>query len=307
MLEVPRCAASFEARAHTTHLQHGRLMRIGQTARLGVLALLLGTAVPAHAQLGGLKKKLQARAVRAVSERLEPRAGVAAPVYNEHVLVMTPEVLDRLALALAAEEAKRKEVAAVAPTVREKRQARADALSTARASRRTAAARWQSCSEKVQSRPEYEQGREEQERRAMEIGEQVKAGKMDAQTASRAATELASAANEMNRRMMEAVEAECGADPRSEPTPAAEALPSESELAQAPLRAALAAGGFTSHQYGILKERVTPFCAATAAAGEDGGARIPGSDDQFYVYSAEEVEALRPRCDGLLGALRDVL
>ena len=62
------------------------------------------------------------------------------------------------------------------------------------------------------------------------------------------------------------------------------------------LAAALAAGGFSEREYGMLKERVVPFCKAGGRS-----ERVPGSGkDKFYVYSAEEVAALAPRCGALL-------
>lgn len=160
--------------------------------RLGILAvLLLGATAPAEAQLGGLKKRLQERVERTVEKRVEQHTRPRAPVYNEHVLVMTPEVLDRFALALAAEEAKR---------------------------------------------------------------------------------------------------GEAGGEP-----------------GEGPGQAALRTGGFTRTQYAILKERITPFCAASASAGVGGDVRVPGADNQFFVYNRAEVEALRPRCEHLGGLLQAVL
>lgn len=61
-------------------------------------------------------------------------------------------------------------------------------------------------------------------------------------------------------------------------------------------QAALAAGNFTDAQYGLLKERIVPFCKAGGTS-----ASIPGPQgDHFYVYSADEVAAIAPRCASLM-------
>jgi hypothetical protein len=59
---------------------------------------------------------------------------------------------------------------------------------------------------------------------------------------------------------------------------------------------ALTAGDFGSVQYAILKERVVPFCMSGGSSD-----RIAGPEGKhFYVYSADEVSTLAPRCTSLL-------
>jgi hypothetical protein len=66
---------------------------------------------------------------------------------------------------------------------------------------------------------------------------------------------------------------------------------------------ALESAELNQHQYGILKERIIPFCRRYAAEGE-GPERIPGQGrNVYYVYAASEIEALQPRCGELLPLL----
>jgi hypothetical protein len=61
--------------------------------------------------------------------------------------------------------------------------------------------------------------------------------------------------------------------------------------------AGAAEAGFTRVQYGTLKERIAPFCTAAAK----GGSVPPNSK---YVYTEEEIAAMRPRCAALLASLK---
>ena len=83
----------------------------------------------------------------------------------------------------------------------------------------------------------------------------------------------------------------CGPDPSS-------GSEKEAALYAAPAHSA-AAAGLTEEQYGIIKERVKPFC------GEGGGAaRIAGSGGGiYYVYSETEIAALQPRCAKLVALM----
>jgi hypothetical protein len=278
-------------------------MNARSIVRYGLLTLLtLGPAHPAAAQMGGLKKKLQERVEKAATQSVNPQVRPKGPIYNEHVLVMSPEVLDRFARALAAEEAKRTEVAGILRA----RPVQREAEAAARGSRAQAQRKWVACVQQVHERPEFRAQREAQQRSAAAMAEQVRAGTMDAQAAARVGAQMSEAMMTLNREMNQAVETSCGPAPEANPSSATETAPDPHQLAQQPAQAALQAGGFTRTQYAILKERIAPFCASPTT-GSDGGVRIPGSDNQFYVYSPEEVEALRPRCETLMAALRGVL
>jgi hypothetical protein len=65
----------------------------------------------------------------------------------------------------------------------------------------------------------------------------------------------------------------------------------EGSLSERPERMGRQAVGVTSRQYSVLKERVIPFC------------NNPGRTGAF-VYTRAEADALGPRCDSLLPALR---
>jgi hypothetical protein len=70
-----------------------------------------------------------------------------------------------------------------------------------------------------------------------------------------------------------------------------------------PAEAGLKAGGFNATQYAMLKERIPPLCGIAKAA-DDGELRIPGEGkDIYWVYSADEVAAVVPRCDAFMTAL----
>ena len=58
------------------------------------------------------------------------------------------------------------------------------------------------------------------------------------------------------------------------------------------------AGGFTGIQYGMLKERIQPFCESAAKG---------GSGDASLVFTDEEVAAIKPRCAALLPAIKKTL
>jgi hypothetical protein len=66
-----------------------------------------------------------------------------------------------------------------------------------------------------------------------------------------------------------------------------------------------AAGEFTARQYGILKERIVPFCNANVAA-DPNGVQLPGPG-KGWIYTGAEAQALRPRCAALMPTLRGLM
>ncbi|HEX6040336.1 hypothetical protein [Longimicrobium sp.] len=73
------------------------------------------------------------------------------------------------------------------------------------------------------------------------------------------------------------------------------------------LQAGLAAGGFSAREYALIKERVVPFCEASAAGAVQGEVRLPGDGiNVFWVYTAAETAALRERCPTLLRELAEI-
>lgn len=115
-------------------------MRLRTVARYAICAGLLAGALPAPAaaQFGGLKRKLKEKIINAAADgaadkvfgpdssatsttaargpsaasRARGGATATGPVFNENMLEITPDVLDRLLRAVAAEEAERKALAA---------------------------------------------------------------------------------------------------------------------------------------------------------------------------------------------------
>jgi hypothetical protein len=65
------------------------------------------------------------------------------------------------------------------------------------------------------------------------------------------------------------------------------------------------AGEFTARQYGILKERIVPFCNANVAA-DPNGVHLPGPG-KGWSYTGTEAQALRPRCAALMPMLRGLM
>jgi hypothetical protein len=57
------------------------------------------------------------------------------------------------------------------------------------------------------------------------------------------------------------------------------------------------AAGFTQPQYGMLKERITPYCQAIAKGGS-------APADARLVYTDEEMQAIKPKCSVLLVAIK---
>jgi hypothetical protein len=98
---------------------------------------------------------------------------------------------------------------------------------------------------------------------------------------------------------MEALtEKACGPKPESVDERRSEALKAASAKGQATC-------GYTDRQYFILKERIPPICASGQLGSADGALKLQGEGkDNFWVYSATEVEVLEARCAGLQGALQ---
>jgi hypothetical protein len=255
---------------------------------LALVALLMMSDSPAYGQLGGLGNRVRRAVQEAAAEKPAPKpAPTPAPTpapspapapaasapadassagpYNDFVLVMTPEVLDRLAVALAAEVAEREEVARIAAAVR-----------TPEA--------YEQCTMQVAMSAEGQ-------RLTSEMSARGAAYMKDTADATAAA-----AYRQAQAAVIDHTRDQCGPDPD---TFKATELP---KLQVRPADAGQKAGGFTMDQYAILKERIAPLCGV-AQVGANGEVRIPGEgEDIFWVYSPAEVAVLLPRCQQL-GAL----
>lgn len=236
-------------------------------------ALVAGLAavVPASAsaQIGGLiKKKVKDTVGQTVAGPDAAAANPAAPgpVFNEHVLAITPELLDRLEKALVAEAATREE-------------------NDRRVGKVLDAEEYERCRQRVAMSAKTQEIMEEHLR---VLGDETSTQ----QQRERALQEMAT-------RLEALTEPECGLEPRK-----AEQLGAELSLRVA--TAGEEASRLGNLQLSILKERILPFCVtpelATATAEE---LLIPGeTSTAFYVYLPTEVEALQPRCSTLVQALQ---
>ncbi|HKP74980.1 MAG TPA: hypothetical protein VJT67_05520, partial [Longimicrobiaceae bacterium] len=120
---------------------------------------------------------------------------------------------------------------------------------------------------------------------------QAATNKLSANAADQSAA--MAAANEMKA----AMERVCGTDP-------GERGRMQNDAQGHAEQAALTAGGFNPREYGMIKERVVPFCRAAANAASEGDVRLPGSGHNvFWVYTPAEAAALRVRCGALMQAL----
>lgn len=227
-----------------------------------MVALALFAAAPAEGQLSGLKNRAK-KAVESVAgggaEDKAAAAPTASGAYNEHVLEITTEVVERFEKALRAEEAERQEIARIAATVR-----------TPEA--------YQACMMTAMATPESE---------ALMA---AMAEKGEAYLANTSDAAAAAAHRKAQQDVMDFMARSCGPDPDQFES---SELP---KLQARPAKVGQEAGGFTVTQYTILKERVAPLCGMAEAAGPD-GVRIPGEGENIYwVYSPAEVETLVPRC-----------
>ena len=187
-----------------------------------------------------------------------------APASNANVLPMTPENLDRLSRGLAAEEAARKAVAEKAPKTK-------------------SPAEYDQCRTGVLTGPD-----------AMKLMSDFEAASKKHKGDSAA---LVKSAEEMQKGLDALVEKRCGPSPSvSRP----DVSKRQREIAEAAAKDA----GLTPRQYAILKERVAPLCALGEVPVGPDGAKIKAPGGAFWVYSASEVAALKPRCAALMQALR---
>jgi len=184
--------------------------------------------------------------------------------YGGEVLEISPEVLDRFAAGLAAEEAARKAIAAKSAAIRSQ-------------------ADYDQCKSNVMMTPE-----------GMKLLEDYNTA-VNAHPNDFAAMQKAATA--MKLKMDAMADKACGPDPSS----ASVSLPNQLRDAET---AAAKGQGFTPRQFAILKERVLPLCLSDPAPKSAKGLKLPGQGNASFVYTAAEVEALRPRCEAFLKALK---
>lgn len=188
-------------------------------------------------------------------------AQAGGPAFNEYVLEMTPTTMERFGAALNAADEARKAIAAKA------------AVKPAKA--RLTPQQYQQCMANLAMSPGYMQLIQDLSEAASNATDPAAQQKM---------------AETMGAKMQAFVEKECGVDPSATPPQvdvAGEVRRAEDQAAKA--------NGFTPRQYEILKERIAPLCLSDALAA-GGPVRLPGDGHVFFVYTASEVQAVRPHC-----------
>lgn len=237
-------------------------------------ALVIGLAamVPASAsaQVTGLiKKKVKEKVVPTVAAPDTAAARSAAaegqPVYTSHVLEITPDLLDRLEKALAAEAATREENAR-------------------RLGKVLPSEEYDRCSQRVLMSPE---------------GQRLSAELIGLLDEATTYEETQRAMEEMGTRAEAFVEPECGLKPSKAENLRNELAP------RVPAAAQQASGLTDIQLSILKERILPFCLAPEAVAAAAGDLRIPGETSTvFYVYSPTEVEALQPRCEGLAESLQ---
>lgn len=257
-------------------------MRTAKVFSCAALALLLAAAVPAegNAQIGKLiKKAVKEKVTEAVLDRAASAAGVqadsqstspaaqaptAGPKFTEHMLEMTPEVLDRVQLGLTAEMAVRQEMQRLI-------------------GKTLGGEEYDACRSAVIAGPEGQ-------RVYMQAGDLV-TGNSSQEAVMKASQELA-------RRLDAIVVPKCGLSLQA----AQEIRDRYAERLSA--AAPQASGLATHQLYTLVERLVPlcKVIGTIAIVGEQ--ARVPTElSSVFWVYSQREVQAAQPRCETLMVAL----
>jgi len=187
----------------------------------------------------------------------------AGPRFDATVLELTPEMLDRFGKALQAEESSRKAIAASA------------AAPVAKATK--SKQEYDNCQMQLAMSPEFQET-------MSEFSKAMGGGGDPAAMQKAAAT--------MQAKMDALLVKSCGPDPSKtarKPDVGGQMRTAQSEAAKA--------NSFTDRQYAMVKERVTPLCLADPVTNDSAGVRIRGDGNVFWVYTSDEVEALKPHCD----------
>jgi hypothetical protein len=244
---------------------------------VAVAALMAANAAPAHAQLGGLKKKVQQAVGQTAGQQAPGSTGATSPAaaatgstggsvkLTGNVLPMDDDVLDRLTKAIAAQDADLKAAGAALAK-----------LPTQQA--------YDSCQQQLMQGP---------------TGQAAAADYMKAiEDAGDDQAKMQKAMMDMDSALKVVYLNGCGASTKTDLDD------KRSALQKRPHGAGAQAGGFTASQYAVLKERVLPFCNAGSKLQQaQGGAKVHSMGGVYYVYTDDEIQALHPRCGALTTAL----
>jgi len=250
------------------------IMKIGKLVAWTALVTGLAGVVPASAsaQVGGLiKKKVKEKVVQtggpetaAASPAAPEAVPGSGPVFNSYVLEITPELLDRLEKALAAEAATREENARRIGKVL----------------------------------PEEEYDRCEQDAIRSAEGQKMSEESVRLLEAAKTDEQVSQAMEEMGKRLEAFMEPRCGLEPSKAERLGSELAPRVDTAAEQ------ASGLNDRQLSILKERILPLCTATQAAAGSEGARIPTEDSTIFYVYSPGEVEALRPRCGTLVKALQ---
>jgi len=238
------------------------------------LAVGLAAALPApsSAQVGRLIKKAKEKVEQTAGSDTAAAPGAASgaaqgtgPVFTAYVLEITPELLDRLAVGLAVEAAKREENARRVGNVLPEEE-------------------YTRCKDAAIIGPEGQRLGEE----SMQL---IQGATSD--------QDLQRKMEEMGKKMEAFIESKCGLEPFKAEQLSQELAPLPAAAAQE--AAGLNDVQWSILKERILPLCSVPEAAEELVS----GAQIPTEKSTiFYVYTPAEVEALRPRCGALVQALQ---
>jgi len=191
----------------------------------------------------------------------------AGPTFDDTVLEMTSDTLDRFARALVAEEGSRKSIAAKA------------AAPVAKPTKTKE--EYANCQMELMMSPEFQKV-------LQDVTAAVSGNGKDPAATQRAV-------DGMQGKVDAYMEKSCGPDPGK-----THSKPDVGNLLRKAQAEAAGANGFTDRQFAMIKERVTPLCLADPVTNDSAGLRIPGEGRVFFVYTSDEVEALKPHCDDFM-------
>ncbi|HEU4698263.1 MAG TPA: hypothetical protein VFS40_03730 [Gemmatimonadales bacterium] len=281
------------------------------SARRGALAALvlcgaLVLPVPAHAQFGGLGKKL---GKKIAGDKAAQAAGISdeggrvqtgSVKFDESVVEITPAALDRLLKGLAAEQ----QVAAKMDAqdlkqIDRQNEAAQKAYEKQQAVYEKQHGAWEKCADKERAGMEQESAALQAEGAVMADSAKMEAFSRRMQAAhqrgdmaevrrladsvSRGTGALSQRANAAGQRAQTGVVAKCGAEPQAPEAPNRTATLTYSDVQDAGRKAS----GFDGQQYRILRERIAPYVLSN------------GKNSVPFVYTKNELAALQSRLDAL--------
>lgn len=279
--------------------------RVALGAAMAAMIVAMGSPSPAAAQLGGLKKKLKAKLMEAVVEQataaVSPKADTAVvypgagseamavahaganpvvkkpvpgaparpgPTFTDFLLEMTPELLDRFAKGLAAEQAVRQDIERIVGKQLPREQ-------------------YDQCFQAVVASPE---------------GQKLYMSASDLINGDASQEQLRAASQELARRFEVLSKPKCGLDPmkaqevrEAHRVRLQEAAPSATGLTVLQLSI-------------LKERILPFCAAVDALVKAAGEARLSaGAEAIFWVYGEAEAAALQPRCASLMPVLRTSL